>query len=97
MDENRFYIKPLGSVCYDDTGLTYPDDLLIDLAKIVKMHEGFNIGWECQWGLDNLPKVIVFDILTTQGLDKLNDFIYSLGLMTVEYWTRERQSVGLVW
>ncbi len=97
MDKNRFYIKPLGSVCYDDTGLTYPEDLLIDLTKVVKMCEGFNIKWECQFNWDNQPKVIVFDILTTEGLDKINDFIYSLGLMTVEYWTRERQSVGLVW
>ena len=58
----RYYLKALGSVCYSDFGITYPQKLAVNLKELLKLSGAKNIRWGKQYGWNNQPKVISFRI-----------------------------------
>lgn len=57
----RYFIKPVGSVCYDRTSVFYNGETVE--FSIEKILEGFGIDytWENMYSMHNLPKIIEFE------------------------------------
>jgi hypothetical protein len=86
---NRFYVKALGTICYDATGLTYPEELRIDLVKLAKLSDASEIHWENQFGWADQPQVLCMGFFTAYDAEFYNNFVKPLGLMLKEHWDWE--------
>lgn len=93
---NRYYLKALGTICYDKTGLTYPEQLTVDLEKIAKLAGASEIHWEQQFGFSNLPEVLCFGFFTDRdSFDRLSmftDLMHPFGLMVKDHWSWESKN-----
>jgi hypothetical protein len=86
-DDSRHYLRTLRSACYDQTGITYPKRLPMDLEAIVRYFGGINLLWEREFGWDNQPEVLVFE-MTEETKDRLLvDRLWPLGLNVIGRWT----------
>lgn len=69
----NFYIKALGSTCYDEEGLTFPveETLGKGLQHEVSTRLQFNgtVYWEHLWYMPNLPKVLLIHIDEVKNAD----------------------------
>ena len=78
----KYYIKATGSVCYDKTGITFPEKIVIDFDSLLKNVE--NVQWENYHGWDNLPEVVTF--YGSVGLVAMLDMALPNGLLVSEHW-----------
>lgn len=65
----KLYLKPTGSTCYNEKGVTFPRQINISLKGIVKTLGGIDVRWEKSE--TNQPAVIVFygDALTKRNVN----------------------------
>jgi hypothetical protein len=79
-------LHAFGSVCYDETGVTFPDKVPIDWASKLQMAGITRWEWRNELGQSNLPAVLCFQATDQQAkaLDGL--FPYSLGLIVRTIW-----------
>ena len=61
--EVEFYIRAYGSVCYDETGITFPSEFPIDWEEVTA--GASDVRWEHQNGWSNQPKVVCFSATET--------------------------------
>ena len=73
----KYYVKATSSVCYDKTGITFPEKVSVNFDKLLKDAE--NIQWENQFGWDNQPEVITF--YGSVGLVAMLDLALPNGLL----------------
>jgi hypothetical protein len=83
----RYYIKALSCVCYDKTGITFPDKYELDLTTALKTCNCKNIRWAKQFGWKNQPRVLCFDV-NEKDVNLINKSIQSWenGLLVTEKW-----------
>lgn len=92
----RFFLIGLGDTCYDDTGITYPQKIKINLVDMIKKAGGKNIRWAKLYSMFSMPKVITFAMETeiTNWIAKCPDDIRkeldSMGLYIALHWTHEK-------
>ena len=55
-----FYLKAIGSTCYDESGITFPNKIKFDLKNLVWGRGAIFIKWGRQFGWANQPKVLSF-------------------------------------
>jgi len=65
-----YHLKATGSACYDETGITFPQEIKIDLARLVKdalRKAGANITYSLTWARPeaNQPHVLIVRMYTT--------------------------------
>lgn len=57
----RYHLHPMGSTCYDNTGITFPNSKLIDFKALLKSCGAKNVRWARLNGWSNLPLHICFN------------------------------------
>lgn len=58
----RYYMKALGSVCYDKIGITYPDEHKINFRNLLsKIIHKPKIKWVNQFNWNTQPQVLTFE------------------------------------
>lgn len=83
-----YYIKAMGSVCYDRTGVTFPYrggeflscNWMLDMGAT-------SAWWERQFGWNNQPEVLCFKGANV-NMDALEDAL-PMGLIVSTYWEGE--------
>ena len=75
----KYYIKATGSVCYDKTGITFPEKVSVDFDSLLKNAE--NVQWENYHGWDNLPEVVTFHCSKILADEIESHFPFSYGLI----------------
>lgn len=56
----KYYLKAIGSTCYDETGITFPNKIEYDLRLAVWQRGALYVKWGRQFGWANQPKVVTF-------------------------------------
>ena len=79
----KYYLKGTGSVCYDQSGITFPLIISVDYADILTRYKISDIKWENQYGWRNQPEVLTF-MAEEENIKKLNEEI-PVGLIVVEH------------
>lgn len=94
---NRYYLKAGGSVCYDDSGITYPVSFNIDLETLLKLSGASEIKWMNQFGWDNQPEVLCFGFFVTDEeharMSMLADIVNHMGLYIRDHWDYENKNL----
>ena len=80
----KYYLKATGSVCYDNSGITFPLIISVDYEEILSRFQISNISWENQYGWSNQPEVLTF-WAEEENVKQLNTEI-PIGLIVVEHW-----------
>ena len=75
-----YYIHAMGSACYDDNGLTFPEKRPISFIEIIRwpvreITGALKIRWANFLGHSNLPQVCIFEY-PEDKIETLSDILY---------------------
>lgn len=56
----KYYLKALGSVCYDREGITFPLHYAVQFDNMARAFFGNKFAWQTQFGWTNQPEVLTF-------------------------------------
>ena len=84
MEIKRYFIKNIGTVCYDEQGITFPGRIPIKLYDLMSNLRFAQPLWECQYGWSNQPRVLSF--LATNQEVKAIEAALPIGLVVCKYW-----------
>lgn len=87
----RFYLSAKGSVCYDRTGITWPEKKPVDLEELVHKLGGTDLKWERENGWGNQPEVLSFTLRGIKNqFDRRKEVFdrpfYPYGLLVSFHW-----------
>ncbi len=63
----KYYLKALGSVCYNKDGITFPEKHPLDFNSLAKALLPPKYYWQRQFGWTNQPEVLIFDASKAQA------------------------------
>ena len=80
----RYYIKATGSVCYDEKGITFPENIAVNFKGILSSICSPKVKWENQFSWTNQPEVLSFSAKEKEAREINNKL--PIGLIVVEHW-----------
>ena len=81
----RWYIRSMGSTCYDKAGVTSPHPFALDLPALLTANDCTVGAWEDQFGWSNQPAVLTFHAAKSDA-DKVSALLYDKGLIVISHW-----------
>lgn len=82
----RYYVKATGSVCYDRSGITFPDTETVNFNSLLS---GLSTPkWENQFDWSNQPAVLSFSAEEKEARE-INR-ILPVGLIVVSHWSSRK-------
>lgn len=94
---NRYYLHAMGSICYDNTGITFPEQLDFNLTQLAKLAGASEVHWERQFGWNNQPEVLCFGYFVTDDqqiyLSMLQTIVRPMGLLIKDHWNYEDKNL----